>query len=324
MSDLLNTCIMDSVAVKARQQRSFSTISTLSNLSDDEIYVSYASLAIEETPVEKSTPEIEIVAGKGHWSIREHSIFLETLNLRPAISWTEVAKFITTRNPRQVRTHAQKYYQKLKRRDGKRQEFTLRGGSAKLETVDKFQTSRRRSASGPQPMARPEMLDTLGTDFAIEKSHDLCPSRSRSVSGPQPMARHEMLDVFQMNFAFISDDPVMMDQTPLTTRPRCNSSPQSHLFDSFGIEGVSIESPYNNTERMGASAPVMPSSFDMKSEFKMMTKPDPITHSSSFLEDQMLPHIPLASFNMKQEPALLEQTEMFPSSSKFLDDLMDI
>lgn len=56
---------------------------------------------------------------KGKWTKEEHEIFMLGLEKRPHIPWTEVAAMVQTRTPRQTRTHAQKYFQKLARRKRK-------------------------------------------------------------------------------------------------------------------------------------------------------------------------------------------------------------
>ena len=61
-------------------------------------------------------PSQPTVETKGqHWTRKEHQLFLECLKFRPEISWIQVAEKIGTRSPRQVRTHAQKHFQKVER-----------------------------------------------------------------------------------------------------------------------------------------------------------------------------------------------------------------
>ena len=55
------------------------------------------------------------VEGQGRWTKEEHAIFMQGLEHRPKISWKDIAAMVGTRTPRQTRTHAQKYYQKLAR-----------------------------------------------------------------------------------------------------------------------------------------------------------------------------------------------------------------
>ncbi|KAG7382260.1 hypothetical protein PHYPSEUDO_005102 [Phytophthora pseudosyringae] len=53
---------------------------------------------------------------RGLWSGEEHDRFLDGLKLYPHGPWKKIAGFVGTRSPRQVQTHAQKYYEKVGRR----------------------------------------------------------------------------------------------------------------------------------------------------------------------------------------------------------------
>ncbi|KAE8990342.1 hypothetical protein PR001_g20691 [Phytophthora rubi] len=59
-----------------------------------------------------STHSIE----RGLWSGEEHDRFLDGLKLYPHGPWKKIASYVGTRSPRQVQTHAQKYYEKVGRR----------------------------------------------------------------------------------------------------------------------------------------------------------------------------------------------------------------
>lgn len=59
------------------------------------------------------------------WSAWEHARFLEALELYPSGPWSHVAWHIGSKTARQVMTHAQKYRQRLKRRQ-KREEALRR------------------------------------------------------------------------------------------------------------------------------------------------------------------------------------------------------
>ncbi|ETP35108.1 hypothetical protein F442_16661 [Phytophthora nicotianae P10297] len=59
-----------------------------------------------------STRSIE----RGLWSGEEHDRFLDGLKLYPHGPWKKIATYVGTRSPRQVQTHAQKYYEKVGRR----------------------------------------------------------------------------------------------------------------------------------------------------------------------------------------------------------------
>ena len=54
--------------------------------------------------------EISLAAERtGRWSTKEHEKFLEAVHIFGK-NWIKVAKFISTRNSTQVRSHAQKFY----------------------------------------------------------------------------------------------------------------------------------------------------------------------------------------------------------------------
>ncbi|EGZ11272.1 hypothetical protein PHYSODRAFT_454958, partial [Phytophthora sojae] len=63
-------------------------------------------------PATSSTRSIE----RGLWSGEEHDRFLDGLKLYPHGPWKKIASYVGTRSPRQVQTHAQKYYEKVGRR----------------------------------------------------------------------------------------------------------------------------------------------------------------------------------------------------------------
>ena len=50
---------------------------------------------------------------EGRWSLEEHIIFLQTLE-KYGTNWKKISKIIATRSDKQIRSHAQKFYQKLK------------------------------------------------------------------------------------------------------------------------------------------------------------------------------------------------------------------
>uniref|UniRef100_K3WNC0 Uncharacterized protein n=2 Tax=Globisporangium ultimum (strain ATCC 200006 / CBS 805.95 / DAOM BR144) TaxID=431595 RepID=K3WNC0_GLOUD len=56
------------------------------------------------------------VIERGVWSEAEHDKFLVALKMYPKGPWKTIAEQIGTRSPRQVQTHAQKYYEKVSRR----------------------------------------------------------------------------------------------------------------------------------------------------------------------------------------------------------------
>jgi len=63
----------------------------------------------------------------GRWTREEHELFLKALN-EYGREWKKVAKKIKTRSSAQIRSHAQKYFQKL----SKERKAGLHGGAAAL------------------------------------------------------------------------------------------------------------------------------------------------------------------------------------------------
>jgi SHAQKYF class myb-like DNA-binding protein len=52
---------------------------------------------------------------RGVWSEEEHARFLQAIRYYPEGPWSKIAGCIGTRSPRQVQTHAQRYYEKVQR-----------------------------------------------------------------------------------------------------------------------------------------------------------------------------------------------------------------
>ena len=82
----------------------------------------------------------------GRWTREEHELFLQALN-EYGREWKKVAKRIKTRSSAQIRSHAQKYFQKLQ----KEQKAGLHGGAAALHgshvVLDKAPNGKKKSTS---------------------------------------------------------------------------------------------------------------------------------------------------------------------------------
>ena len=79
--------------------------------------------------------------------------------MRPVIPWPEVSKLIKTRIARQVRTHAQKYYIKLKRQEKQQQNIKMN-----------FYTKQETVMCRPIPLVkRQESLKMFSLDFAFDE-----------------------------------------------------------------------------------------------------------------------------------------------------------
>ena len=91
----------------------------------------------------------------GRWTAEEHRLFLQGLELHGK-GWKKIASLIKSRTVVQIRTHAQKYFQKLAkaRQNGEEGEIAMegRGGAASVTAVSPTAAAqggkRRRQATG--------------------------------------------------------------------------------------------------------------------------------------------------------------------------------
>lgn len=104
----------------------------------------------------------------GLWSEEEHERFLRARQICPANEWTQIARYVRTRSPRQVRSHAQKIQaktirhnrglRKIRRRVIRR-EHRLDGVShqtpVNISGINENATSR--SSSEPAPLVPPAL-----------------------------------------------------------------------------------------------------------------------------------------------------------------------
>jgi len=92
--------------------------------------------------------EMQKTAATGRWTDEEHNLFLEGLKKFPYRAWKQIATMIETRTVVQIRTHAQKYYQKLSREAARPLESEPVEDSDENESVSQKATSaRKRGAS---------------------------------------------------------------------------------------------------------------------------------------------------------------------------------
>jgi len=95
----------------------------------------------------------------GRWTAEEHRLFLQGLELHGK-GWKKIASLIKSRTVVQIRTHAQKYFQKLAkaRQNGEEGDVPMegRGGAAALPSVSTaagHSSKRRRQTSGTKRKA---------------------------------------------------------------------------------------------------------------------------------------------------------------------------
>lgn len=104
--------------------------------------------------------------GLGVWTKVEHARFLEGKRLYPNGPWKLVAEYVGTRNTRQTMTHAQKFRQKLERRQRGLRTTRKMSEDEQLRTPDAYYTSSPRMerastavASSPTGVDKVEVVD---------------------------------------------------------------------------------------------------------------------------------------------------------------------
>ena len=112
----------------------------------------------------------------GRWSEAEHNIFLEGLATHGK-QWKTISTMIGTRTVVQVRTHAQKYFQKLERKNKNGQ-----GGPANKPSIAHTKQSKRKSL--PSSMPSRKKSKTLASKPVVSRTASL--SHVNHFSLPQP------------------------------------------------------------------------------------------------------------------------------------------
>ncbi|KAF0700071.1 Aste57867_9390 [Aphanomyces stellatus] len=105
---------------------------------------------------------IDGAEGSGTWTALEHNRFLEGIRLYPKGPWKSVAAIVRTRTVRQIRTHAQKYREKIARH-----QRGLRVKSpSRLGDIDDDDATSSNSTSAPSSPAASSvlMMDPLSVD----------------------------------------------------------------------------------------------------------------------------------------------------------------
>lgn len=90
--------------------------------------------------------EVSESTTSGRWNAKEHDLFLKGL-MKHGKGWKKIAEMIQTRNVVQVRTHAQKYFQKLER--SKQQQMNSENGNGSGSVIGPVSVSIAENSSLP-------------------------------------------------------------------------------------------------------------------------------------------------------------------------------
>lgn len=106
--------------------------------------------------------------GKGRWTEQEHDRFLEGMKLYPRCPWKVLADHIGTRSPRQVQTHAQKYHQKIERRERGlrkvRRQIARTEHRIDIETMKNYGYTSGASSDGGSPRSSSDLTEAGAWD----------------------------------------------------------------------------------------------------------------------------------------------------------------
>ncbi|TMW56531.1 hypothetical protein Poli38472_006541 [Pythium oligandrum] len=121
--------------------------------------------------------------GHGRWTEVEHESFLQGLKLYPQGPWRAIANYIGTRSVKQVQTHAQKYQQKVERRnrglrknkknDTYAEHRVDETTSGHIETIVRLKASRSDSPRSPftrQTSLEESTLDDVDLASLVERT----------------------------------------------------------------------------------------------------------------------------------------------------------
>ena len=138
------------------------------------------------------------------WTKDEHDRFLAALEKFPAGPWKKIADFIGTKTPRQTMTHAQKYRQKIHRRQRGLRNQKKSGGKADSDNVSTEHASTGVDATKLEPHA-------LGASFG---GTDLQRTPGATAVGPGA-TNDQLLNILAQQATTIQDDkpePMEVDE----------------------------------------------------------------------------------------------------------------
>jgi len=182
--------------------------STSSDVSDD-----------EDDDVEDVTRSVGSSGNKpaksntGRWTEAEHKLFLQGLETFPYRAWKKIATLIKTRTVVQIRTHAQKYYQKLEKEETrlKEREAQDRAAIATGATPPSTPTSPS-SQKKKMHLMRKRKCSVLDMDTDTDNDAAVLCSLPKRLAREQPLTAHmspkHKLSSLSSNKTFLGNHPM--------------------------------------------------------------------------------------------------------------------
>ena len=159
--------------------------------------------------------------GNMAWTDEEHDRFLEALELYPSGPWKVIAVHIGTRTPRQAMTHAQKYRQKIARRQ--------RG---------------LRTQSSLEQVASPSSVDGAKSDASESKEVEVKSNMLRKTPEPNVLLSRVTLPPLK---------PLNSNQQPPCSLPPLRLLPAFQLMEF--ARGSTLAASQENTFSLGNTTP---------------------------------------------------------------------
>uniref|UniRef100_M4BY43 Uncharacterized protein n=1 Tax=Hyaloperonospora arabidopsidis (strain Emoy2) TaxID=559515 RepID=M4BY43_HYAAE len=153
------------------------------------------------------------------WTKDEHERFLAALEKFPAGPWKKVADFIGTKTPRQTMTHAQKYRQKIHRRQrGLRNQKKSSEGSAALNGSSTSSCSTSLNSSNTESPAvldkettlKEEPKDLIVSPYGVAELQ-LKPGSEAAPAAAAGATNDQLLNILAQQATTIHDKPELME-----------------------------------------------------------------------------------------------------------------
>ncbi|KAE9356414.1 hypothetical protein PF008_g3642 [Phytophthora fragariae] len=126
----------------------------------------------------------------GRWTEAEHKLFLQGLETFPYRAWKKIATLIKTRTVVQIRTHAQKYYQKLEKEEARLKEREAQDRAAIAAGAPPSSPSSPASQKKKMHLMRKRKCSLLDMDTDTDSDAAVLPSIPKRLAREQPLAAH--------------------------------------------------------------------------------------------------------------------------------------
>mmetsp|Transcript_31288 Transcript_31288/g.71576 ORF Transcript_31288/g.71576 Transcript_31288/m.71576 type:complete len:439 (-) Transcript_31288:2267-3583(-) len=220
----------------------------------------------------------------GRWTAEEHRLFLKGLE-EHGKGWKKIASLIKSRTVVQIRTHAQKYFQKLAkaRQNGEEGEVTMEGRNAFPHS------KKRRQSNGSKRKGVTSIVQSIMKENSL-----LDPKKTKSTSqSVGPVLSPYLSPMIEPNFmsSSVLEDSLHRFLTPLNMAGDIPSQQQNDAQVSSWSDQNKVTNPNNITlpalkaPRAVASGESSPTGV---TEFAFSTKEQPVWFSRGVDVDELL------------------------------------